>query len=129
MADLNEKINEVTNTVDHTDEFDAEDIRSNKVMAILSYFGILVLIPILGAKDSKYARFHANQGLIFILAAIVLSVILNLLGKIPVIRIVASAASVLVYLAELIVFVIGVVNAANGKAKELPFIGGFRLLS
>lgn len=129
MADLNEKINEVTNTVDHTDEFDAEDIRSNKVMAILSYFGILVLIPILGAKDSKYARFHANQGLIFILAAIVLSVILNLLGKIPVIRIVASAASVLVYLAELIVFVIGVVNAANGKAKELPFIGGFKLLS
>ena len=34
-------------------------------MAILAYFGILVLIPILAAKDSKFARFHANQGLLF----------------------------------------------------------------
>ncbi len=34
-------------------------------MAILAYFGILVLIPILAAKDSKFARFPCQPRLAF----------------------------------------------------------------
>ena len=59
-----EKITSLNNTADTTIEFDNQDIQNNKIMAILSYFGILVLVPILAAKESKFARFHANQGLI-----------------------------------------------------------------
>ena len=59
-----EKITSLNNTADTTAEFDQQDINNNKVMAILAYFGILVLVPILGAKESKFARFHANQGLV-----------------------------------------------------------------
>lgn len=55
-------------TADLTDQFDKADVEQNKVMAILAYFGILVLIPILAAKDSKFARFHANQGLLLCIA-------------------------------------------------------------
>ncbi len=40
------------------------------VMGILCYLGILVLIPIFAAKDSKFVRFHANQGLILLLASV-----------------------------------------------------------
>ena len=50
--------------VDHTAEFEAQDIQNNKVMSILAYIGILVLVPIFAAKDSKAARFNANQGLV-----------------------------------------------------------------
>ena len=42
---------------------DPNDVQSNKVMAILAYFGILFLIPLLAAKESAYARYHTNQGL------------------------------------------------------------------
>ena len=35
---------------------DPNDVQSNKVMAILAYFGILFLIPLLAAKESAYAR-------------------------------------------------------------------------
>ena len=41
---------------------DPNDVQSNKVMAILAYFGILFLIPLLAAKESAYARYHTNQG-------------------------------------------------------------------
>ena len=44
--------------------FHPEDVRANKVMAVLSYIGILVLIPLLaGNKSSEYLRHHINQGL------------------------------------------------------------------
>ena len=48
-------------------EFQESDVEQNKLMAVLSYFSLLVLLPILCAKDSKYARFHANQGLMLLL--------------------------------------------------------------
>ena len=52
----------IFNTPDTTASYAAADVQNNKVMAVLSYIGILVLIPILAAKESPFARFHANQG-------------------------------------------------------------------
>ena len=51
---------------------DPQDVQANKVMAILAYFGILVLIPLFAAKESPFARFHANQGLILLIAGFVI---------------------------------------------------------
>ena len=56
MADINEKLNELNNTADTTNEFDPQDIQNNKAMAILAYLSWLVLIPLFAAKDSKFAR-------------------------------------------------------------------------
>ena len=45
--------------------FHPEDVRANKVMAVLSYIGILVLVPLLaGNKSSEYLRHHIDQGLV-----------------------------------------------------------------
>jgi len=54
------------------DEFDANDVEENKVFAALSYLGILVLIPLLVKKDSKFAMEHAKQGLVLFIIEIVL---------------------------------------------------------
>ena len=51
--------------------FDSADIEQNKVMAVLAYIGPLVLVPILAAKDSKFAKFHANQGLTLFICSFV----------------------------------------------------------
>ena len=59
--DFSQKLQNLNNTADTTAEFDAQDITSNKAMAILAYFGPLVLIPIFAAKQSKFARYHSNQ--------------------------------------------------------------------
>lgn len=63
---------EFNNTTDTTAEFDSKDITDNKVMAVLAYIGILFLIPLLAAPNSRFARFHANQGLVLFLAEVVL---------------------------------------------------------
>ena len=117
--DLSEKFNEFNNTADTTSEYDAQDIEKNKVMAVLAY--ILFFIPLLAAKDSKFARFHTNQGLVLFLGGIIASVV----AVIPVIgRIIAPIAGLVIT----VLAVIGIINALNGRAKELPVIGKFKIL-
>lgn len=117
-----DKFNDTTDT---TADYDSKDIDDNKVMGVLAYIGILFIIPLLAAPNSKFARFHANQGLILFIADVVLGVAAKLVSFIPVVGWVISIAVGVVGLAFMI---LGIVNAANGKAKELPLIGNFKLL-
>lgn len=102
------------------DATDAADASNNKVMAILAYLGILVLVPLLAAKDSKFARFHSNQGLILL----IISVVIFFVGRIPGLATLAWILNTCVF----ILAIIGIVNAAKGRFKELPLIGKFRII-
>ncbi len=126
------KLKDLNNTADTTSNFDTADIQQNKIFAILSYIGILVLVPIFAAKDSKFARYHANQGLLLAICEIAYSIAYSILSSI----ILAISFKLyflvsiigLVSLVFLVLAVLGIVNAANGKAKELPIIGKFKIL-
>lgn len=124
------------------------DIKDNKIFAFLSYIGPLFLVPILACPKSKYARFHANQGLVLFLAELVIALPVKFLGwlnnwlfvgilgftgsftrLIPgsiglVLNLVGIAGGAL----ALVLAVIGIINAFQGKANELPFIGKIRIL-
>lgn len=128
MADINETLNNLNDTPDTTGEYDPADIEQNKVFAILAYLGILVLVPILGAKESKFARFHANQGLVLVIAAIAIGIVIGILQFIPVLGIIFSIVGWIINIALLVLCIIGIVNACNGKAKELPLIGSIKIL-
>lgn len=122
----------LNDAADTTAQFKKTDIEQNKVMAILAYFGILVLIPIFAAKESKFARFHSNQGLILCIAAILYGVAYSILSAIILaiswrLYFVISLLG-LVGIVFAVLAVIGIINAANGKAKELPVIGKFNIL-
>ena len=132
-SDFEQKVNEaakkvadLNNTADTTSEFDPQDIENNKVFAALAYLGVLVLVPILAAKDSKYAMYHANQGLILFIAQIVLSVIVSIITSIVGIL---GFISGIFNLIVLVVQIIGLVNAIQGRAKELPIVGKYRILN
>ncbi len=120
-VDFTEKLASLNNTPDTTAEFDKEDIEKNKVMAILAYLSWLVLIPLFAASNSKFAHYHCNQGIVLWLAGVVASIF----GFVPVIGwIVSSILGVVTF----ILSVLGIINAATGKAKELPLIGKYRIL-
>ncbi len=115
-----------TNTQDSTAGFDQKDIADNKVMAVLAYFGFLVFVPIFAAKDSKFARFHANQGLILFIAAVAYWIVYLIITAIFTAiswRLGAAAGAILslFWIVFSVFAIIGIVNAAQGKAKELPF--------
>lgn len=119
---MSNDFNDFMNTPDDTGMYDTQDIQTNKVWAALSYVGILFILPLLvNGGQSRYAKYHANQGFILFLANIVVGIASTILGKIPVLGAVLSA---LLSLASLALMIIGIINAANGKAKQLPLIGG-----
>ena len=110
-----------------------KDVAENKVFAIFAYIGILVLIPILAApKDSKFARFHANQGLVLLISEVILSAVgafLELLGGVLwILGVVLIPAGVVLQAIPVIWMIIGIVNAARGETKELPIIGQYTIL-
>ena len=139
------KFAELNNTADTTAEFDPTDIEQNKWMALLAYLGPLVFIPMFAVKGSKFARYHANQGLTLFIASGVYSVIQTILtlilmaifplrmyglfnysrGGIYTTLVVLLG---LAWVAFVALTVIGIINAVTGRAKELPIIGRITFL-
>ena len=102
-----------------------DDVNQNKIYAVLAYFGILVLIPILAAPKSEFAKFHSNQGLVLFIGEIALSILGMILGSIS--FLLGSLVS-LVSIGALVLAIIGIINAAKGEMKELPLIGSIKIL-
>ena len=99
------------------------DVDQNKVLAIIGYLGILFLVPLLAAPKSKFAQYHAKQGMVLFIAEVVLYVAA---GIITVVTLgLGSVLYMIVGLASLVWTILGIINAANGQMKPLPLIGGF----
>lgn len=97
------------------------DAEKNKAFAILAYF--VFFLPLIAARDSTFAMFHANQGLNLLL----LFVVVNVLGTfIPIIGwfIIYPVG----YIFAVVLLILGIANAARGATKPLPLIGKFNLL-
>lgn len=136
-----DNVKQVFNTPDSTSQFDPDDIQKNKGISILAYFGILFLIPLFAAPQSKFARFHSNQGLVLCIFAagygILTGIITGILGSIAAATYslamigVSSVVTILLSLVGIVFLVfaiLGIINAATGKAKELPLIGKIKIL-
>jgi uncharacterized membrane protein len=100
-----------------------EDVEKNKVNGILSYLGILILVPLLSeeAKKSPYAKFHVNQGLVLLLAEIIVSMvwIVPILGWI-----VGFFGGIFLF----VIWIMAIISAINGEMKRLPVIGNIELI-
>ncbi len=106
----------------------AADVEKNKVMGILAYLGILWLVPFLAAKDSPFAKYHCNQGIVLILAWIAAWIVTIVLDMVLVFIPFLGWFLMLVlhfclFVGGLVLAVIGIINAANGACKPLPLIG------
>ncbi|MFO7611222.1 MAG: hypothetical protein R6W99_01875 [Clostridia bacterium] len=93
------------------------DSSNNKVMAVLCYLWILWIVPLLTEhKNDPFVKFHINQGIILT----IFSVIIGLIGYIPVI---GGVISWIGGIALLILAIMGIINAVNMQEKPLPVIG------
>lgn len=106
---------------DTTADYTPAQIAEGKALAVLSYLMFLVIIPLLAGKDKPFVRYHVNQGILLLAAAGVVHVIQYL-------PFVGSLFYALGILCVLALAVVGIVNAASGRARELPIIGQFTIL-
>ena len=90
-------------------------------MAAISYLGVFCLIPLIFARDSAFAQYHAKQGVVIAVAGIVLRLLSGLLWDLPF----GGALVSIVSLAVFIVSVMGIVKALRGEKFEIPYISGW----
>ena len=88
------------------------------MIAAVGYLGILCLIPLLLKKNSPFAQHHGKQGLVIVIAWLILFVanVIPFLGQLA-----WMVGSVLL----LVLVVLGIVNSLNGKFWEMPFLGEY----
>ena len=99
-----------------------------KVIATVSVFPILFLIYFIAGKDSAYVRYCANQGLIFTILGIIISVVANVIGFIPIIGFIAGIVFWLIDVAILVLTIYQMIGAFKGTIKPLPVIGNVEIL-
>lgn len=115
---------------------ESEDIEKNRAFGILAYLGILFLVPLLAAPHSRFAKYHANQGMVLFLASLVLLVgswvLTFCMALIPLLGVLFAAVMGLVgmvlFVGYVVLVILGIVNAAAGQRKPLPLIGHFELI-
>ncbi|MBQ5896910.1 MAG: DUF4870 domain-containing protein [Oscillospiraceae bacterium] len=100
-------------------------MEGNKLLAAISYIGILFLVPLLAAKDDAFARYHANQGLVLFIANIAAAIAGFILGFIPVIGIIVAW---IIRIALFVLMILGIIKALKGEMKPLPLIGGIEII-
>lgn len=119
---------------DITNQFSAEDIEKNKVVAGLSYFGILFFLPLVAAPESRFGKFHANQALILLLAGVAGAISLGIVRVVLALiwwrlALITNLLYTLFGLALAVVAILGLVNAFQGKAMELPLINNIKIIN
>ena len=96
------------------------DVNKNKLWAILAYF--IFFLPLITAKNSKYAMHHANQSLILLL----LNIAANIAGAM--VPMLGGLVAFVVGVGVFVLWIMGIISAANGDTKPLPVIGRYTLL-
>ena len=107
------------------------DVQENKVMGILAYLSFLVLIPLFAAKESPFARFHTNQGLVLAIGTIIACSILSAIFIALYAWVLAVIIDVIMWLLLVgftVFAVLGLVSACRGQMKPLPIFGNIKIL-
>lgn len=107
---------------DTTPVIDKKDINDNKALAALSYVFILCFVPLLMARESKFAQYHAKQGLVLFIVEAIIMVVSNILIFIPVL---GWLAIMIAYLLVLVLSIMGILKALEGSFWEMPVLGEY----
>ena len=89
-----------------------------KVIAAIGYLWILFLVPLLFKKDDPFCRHHGKQGLVLF----IFSVLVSIVGTIPVIGWLIGFLGGLITLGLMI---LGIINALRGEMWEMPYLGKY----
>ena len=94
-------------------------------MGILSYLGVLALIPYLVKDQTPFVRAHAVRGINLLILEVIVWVAVGVFSWVPILD---GILSTLAGLASFVFSLIGIINVANKEDKDLPIIGSIRMI-
>ena len=101
------------------------DSSNRTLMIVLSYLGLLALIPLLMEKDDQEVQWHAKHGLVLFATWVILGFVLGALSAVPVLGCLSLMVSLFLPIAALVVHIICIVKGINGERFLIPGLSDF----
>jgi len=98
---------------------------SKKATGIVAYISIIGWIIAFLAGDKEGAKFHLNQALVVDVTMIIFNIVAGVLSIIPVI---GAILSLVISVALLVFWIMGLVYAIKEEEKEIPLLGAIKIL-
>lgn len=96
--------------------------KATDILAYITWIGWLIAFL---AGDKQNSKVHLNQGLVLLIVEIAGGIIISILSNfVPVLGFLSCVLS----LACLVLAIMGIIYASKGEDKELPLIGGIKIL-
>ena len=100
--------------------------QNRTIMIVLSYLGILALIPLLVEKDDKEVQWHAKHGLVLMVAELFLWIVISIvIGPLGIFGCIAALFTPLLALGQLILHIMCIVKGINGQRLIIPGLSDF----
>ena len=111
----------------------SRDAEQGKAMSVIAYIGILCLIPILTGdyKKSPFVKFHTNQGVVLFITWIAwwfISLIIGFIFRGWFLSMILSLVNIVAWVGIIVLIILGIINAVNGRMRPLPVIGKFEII-
>lgn len=96
-------------------------------MIVLSYLGILALIPLIMKKDDKEIQWHAKNGLVLFVFYIIATVVWTLLSNFmpATLGCALSFVSCGIGIGYLVVIIMGILKGVKGERFRVPMLSDF----
>lgn len=99
--------------------------------AILSYIGILWLIPLLVINKKKrddFIKFHLQQGINLFIWELIILIVLGILQMIPIIGVVFGVIYWIAYVFFVVVIIMAIVKGVQGEKWKIPIFSGHKFV-
>ncbi len=103
-----------------------QETSNRAVMLILSYLGILALVPLLVEKDDPEVQWHAKHGLVMLVSWIVIFIALAILSMFPMVGMfLGCAVAPFLWLVILVIHIVAMIKALKGERLIIPVISDY----
>lgn len=103
---------------------------NRKLMLVLSYLGVLALIPYLVEQKDPEVRWHSRHGLVWLIAEVAVGIVLAIVGAIltaiaPPIGCVFNLIWLAYFVGLLVLHIMGMMKALNGERLIIPNVSQY----
>ncbi|MGB9589278.1 MAG: hypothetical protein ACP5QG_04795 [candidate division WOR-3 bacterium] len=117
------------------EDMDPKAVEEGKVLAWLSYLGILFLVPLFTQRQNPYTMFHVRQGIVLFgvwivgfvvgILQLILHIIISMID-IPYagccVDLGLGVLQIAIYILALVLSIIGIVKSLSGEMWKMPML-------
>ncbi len=101
---------------------------SKKATDIIAYLTPLGFIIAFLAGDRENSRFHLNQALVILICELIVEALDRIFDHIPLVGWIGNILCVVLAIAVVVCWIMGLAGAISGTEKPVPVLGGVKLL-